>query len=80
MNKRVEAIVDQVRQLTPEEQGELLDRLVLASEAADGTPEEVESAWAAEVERRIRAVERGESQLNDHVDVMAHLRGLLTRK
>ena len=65
MNKRVEALVEEARKLTPDEQDELLRLLVIAREAdepADGTPEEIEAAWAAEIERRIAAHERGETQ------------------
>ena len=77
MNKRVEAIVEEARKLTPEEQDELVRRLVLAREAdepADGTPEEIEAAWIAEVERRIAADERGETVWTPADEVLARIR------
>ena len=82
MNKRVEAIIEQARELAPHEQDELVRRLVLArddDEPADGTPEEIEAAWIEEVERRIAAVERGESELIDADEVIAAARSRIAR-
>ena len=82
MNKRVEAIIEQARKLAPHEQDELVRRLVLArddDEPADGTPEEIEAAWIEEVERRIAAVERGESELIDADEVIAAARSRIAR-
>lgn len=77
MNKRVEAIVEEARKLAPDEQDEVLRRLVLAREAdepADGTPAEIEAAWAAEIERRIAADERGETTWTPAADVLVRIR------
>ena len=77
MNTRVEAIIEAARKLAPHEQDELVRRLVLArddDEPADGTPQEIEAAWIEEVERRIAAVERGESELIPHEEVISQLR------
>lgn len=77
MNKRVDALITEARSLTPEERDELMLQLVLAredDEPADGTPEEIEAAWTAEVERRITARERGEVVLHDADDVLAGAR------
>lgn len=82
MNKRVEAIVEQARQLTPEEREELLRQLVLVLEAddpADGSPEEIEAAWTAEVERRIAAHECGETKWHDADQVIAEARARLAK-
>lgn len=82
MNKRVEAILTEARKLTPAEQDEIVLQLVLAREAdepADGTPEEIEAAWDAEIERRIAAHERGDVPSIPHEEVMAQLRNRLGR-
>ena len=82
MNKSVEAIIEEARKLAPHEQDELVRRLVLArddDEPADGTPEEIEAAWIEEVERRIAAVERGESELIPYEEVISQLRKRLVR-
>lgn len=82
MNKRVEALFEEARKLTPDERDELLRRLVLAREAdepADGTPEEIEAAWAVEIERRIAAHARGETKLHDADQVIAEARSRLAK-
>ena len=81
MNKRVASIIEEARQLTPEEREELLLRLRLEFEAetADGTPEEIEAAWMEEIERRIASAERGETTPVPHDQVMAELRKLIRR-
>ena len=83
MNTRVETLVEEARKLSPEEQDELLRLLVFARDAdkpADGTPAEIEAAWAEEIERRIAAVERGESKLIPYEEVMSRLRQHLVRR
>jgi hypothetical protein len=63
MNRRVRAIVEEARKLTPRERLELFDLLDVefAGDEGDGTPAEVEAAWLDEVERRIARAERGET-------------------
>jgi putative addiction module component (TIGR02574 family) len=69
MSDRVEQIAAQGRTLSPEERVRLLD-LLLAS--LDQQPSDaIEAAWAAEIERRVKAHERGEGQLFDVESVMA---------
>ena len=54
----------------PEEERAELASLLIAS--IDGPPDaDWDKAWAAEVERRVRAHERGEGELFDVEDVMA---------
>lgn len=76
MNKRVKSIIEEARQLTPEEREELLLRLRLEfeDEGAEGTPEEIEAAWIEEVERRIERAERGETTFSPSEDVFARIR------
>jgi putative addiction module component (TIGR02574 family) len=79
MNHRVRTIVEEARKLTPEERRELFDVLEVefASEASDGTPEEIEAAWRDEVERRIAAAERGETTFVEAEEVLARMRQLI---
>ena len=81
MNKRVTDLIEAASKLTPEERGELLLRLQHEFEdgEADGTPEEIEAAWAEEVERRIAKAERGETTFVDLDDVLAKARKLIPR-
>lgn len=50
MNKRVTAIVEEAKKLTPAERAELFDRLEaeFLGDQGHGTPEEIEAAWAGE--------------------------------
>ena len=82
MNQRIRAIVDEARKLSREERLELFDELEaeFLGDEGDGTPEEIEAAWMAEVERRVEAAERGETTFVDHDEVMARLRAIVERK
>ena len=81
MNDRIRAIIEQARKLTPDERRQMFDLLdaEFASEASDGTPEEVEAAWLDEVKRRIARSERGETTFVDLDEVMANVRQLIRR-
>ena len=76
MNKRVMSIIEEARKLSPDEREELLLRLRVEfeDEASDGTPEEIEAAWAAELERRVDAFERGETTSSPAEEVHARIR------
>ena len=69
MPDRVEEIAAQGRTLAPEERVRLLDLLLESLDQAPGTG--VDAAWAAEIERRVHAHERGEGELFDVEAVMA---------
>lgn len=69
MPDRVEDIAAQGRLLSPQERVRLLDLLL---ESLDTTPSgDMERAWAAEIERRVQAHERGDGELFDADAVMA---------
>lgn len=55
------------------ERASLAARLLSSLEDRD----EIEAAWAEEIERRVRQVDSGEVQLLDGEEVMAELRTLL---
>lgn len=79
MNSRVTSIIEDARNLTPEEREELLLRLQAEfdAEGADGTPEEIAAAWAEELEKRIAQIDRGEATWRTHDEVMEGLRKLI---
>ena len=75
MNDRVRAIVEQARQLTAPERRELL--ALFAAEFADegeGTPQEIETAWLDEVERRIEAARLDGTTFIDFDEAMRQVR------
>jgi hypothetical protein len=79
MNERVRMIVEQARQLSPEERREMFDWLDVefATERSDGTPEEIERAWLEEIRRRIDQSERGETTPIDLEEALARARALI---
>ena len=81
MNKRVASIIEEARQLAPEEREELLLRLRLEfeDEVVEGTPDEIEAAWAEEVERRIERAERGEATSSPSEEVFSRIRERLRK-
>ena len=82
MNDRVKTLIDEARKLTPDERLQLMAELSTVigdDEPADGTPEEIEAAWAEEVERRIEAVENGQSKLIDFDDAIADAKRRMRR-
>lgn len=77
MNKRVEALIEQARKLTPEEREKLVARLQVElddDDEPDGTPEEIAAAWSEELQRRIREIEKGEVELVPWETVLAELK------
>lgn len=69
MNERVERLADEIRQLPPEEQEQLLDVLLhLANSAFDP---EIEKAWIEEAERRLDRYISGGTAGSDAKEVLA---------
>jgi putative addiction module component (TIGR02574 family) len=81
MNKRVTSIIEEARKLSPAEREELFLRLREEFDAGleEGTPEEIEAAWAEELDRRIDKAERGETTFVPAEEVHARLRERLKR-
>jgi hypothetical protein len=71
MNERVKHIVDQARQLTPEERADLCDLLLVMMHAA---PADLGDGWEEEIERRLEEADRGEVVLQDFDEAMNALR------
>jgi putative addiction module component (TIGR02574 family) len=65
--------------LTPIEQSVLLAELHENLESIGRGPD-LDAAWGAEIERRVREVENGTAELFDHEVVMKEARELLARK
>ena len=61
--------------LTPQERGELIHRLILSVDGpADGTPEQIATAWDEEIARRLEDMEAGRSTWVPADQVMAKIR------
>ncbi len=64
MSENVDFILEKARTLTPGEKVELFDRLAELIGDSDLDPE-----WAAEIERRLDALDRGEMEVIDLAEV-----------
>ena len=73
MSSRLKDLEAEALKLSPEERAQLADRL-LASLSEDPA---VEEAWAAEVERRIAAIESGRSKHVPAAEAIARARAAL---
>ena len=71
MNQLVDKLAEQAKQLNPDERVALIETLL--AQLPDPDPE-WEVAWAAEVEKRMASVERGEEELIPADKVMEKLR------
>ena len=79
MNARTKKLLEEVLELPASERA-LLAAELDASLDDQGTTEEIEQAWAAEIERRVADVVTGRSEGRDAHEVIAELRAQLSVK
>lgn len=75
-------VLEQALQLSDDERGELIARLVLSFEADDGGEMEAiewEAAWSEELDRRLHDIREGRVQLVDGGDARARVRAAINR-
>jgi len=70
METEMEKLAAEALKLRPDERATLAQRLLASLDGDD----EIEEAWAAEVERRIGEVESGAVQLIPIAEALAHIR------
>ena len=80
VNARVRKVVDEFLELTPDERELAIAELEASAESQEAAPEEVEKAWAPELERRIEDVVEGRTQTRDVDDALAELRARYARR
>jgi putative addiction module component (TIGR02574 family) len=78
MNERVKKLSEEIRKLSPEEQADLMDELLVLT-YREPDPE-IEKAWLEEIDRRIDAVERGDTKTIPMEEAMAKLRSRWPRR
>ena len=71
MNVTIDDLVEQARQLTPEQQAILSERIYELVSPPDA---EWEAEWIAECQERMAAIDRGEMETFDSEEVMERLR------
>ena len=73
-------IEDQALQLSPQERGELIHRLIVSLEGpAEDTPEAIAKAWDEEIARRVAEIDAGTAVLIPHEQVMAEIDEMLRK-
>ena len=73
MSNQLEIVEAQALKLSPEERAQLADRLVTSL----FKDEEIEDAWAAEVERRIEEIESARAKLIPAAESIARARAAI---
>lgn len=71
MRRTAAQILEDARLLPADEQNWLIRHLL--DEGADGSPEEIEAAWDAEIKRRLDEIDSGAVKTIPHDDVIAHM-------
>ncbi|ODU01432.1 MAG: hypothetical protein ABS89_07420 [Thiobacillus sp. SCN 63-1177] len=73
-------IESQALQLSPQERGELIHRLIVSLEGpAEDTPEAIAQAWDEEIVRRVAEIDAGTAVLIPHEQVMAEIDEMLRK-
>ena len=73
MSNQLETVEAQALKLSPEERAQLADRLITSL----FDDQEIESAWATEVERRIEEIESDRAKLIPAADSIARARAAI---
>lgn len=81
MTQLARQVLEDALRLAQHDRAELAARLLasLEEDDSDGTQAEIDAAWAAEIEARVRRFERGESTSHPANEVMAQLRAKYAR-
>lgn len=75
----LEELEEQALQLSPEERGQLIHRLIVSLDGSpEGTPQEIAEAWDEEIARRVADMDAGRTQWIPADEVMARLRAKIT--
>lgn len=75
MAEKLNEIESQALQLSPEERGELIHRLIISLEGEpEDSPEAIAKAWDEEIARRVADMEAGRTQWIPADEVMTRLR------
>ena len=72
MSLQLQEVVNKALNLSPEERAELAYELILSLD--DTRDKEVETAWDAEIERRVREIKSGKAKGRPAEDILAEIR------
>jgi len=77
MNARARQLLDELLHLPAEDRALIAQELDASLEEDDATPEEIEKAWAEEIERRVANVLEGRSTGRPAPEALAEIRARL---
>jgi putative addiction module component (TIGR02574 family) len=80
MPPRVQDLLRDALRLPPEQRADLAAELLASLEGPADDPDEVEAAWAVEIERRARRVLSGESAGESWENVRQHIEADLKKR
>jgi putative addiction module component (TIGR02574 family) len=73
-------IENQALQLSPQERGKLIHRLIVSLEGpTEGTPEAIAQAWDEEIARRVAEIDSGTAVLIPHEKVVPEIDEMLRK-
>jgi putative addiction module component (TIGR02574 family) len=72
MSLQIKEIVNKALNLSPEERAELIHELILSLD--DVIDNEVERAWDAEIEKRVKEIKSGKAKGRPADDILAEIR------
>lgn len=72
MSLQIKDIVNKALNLSPEERAELIHELILSLD--DVIDNEVERAWDAEIEKRVKEIKSGKAKGRQADDILAEIR------
>lgn len=73
-------IENQALQLSPQERGKLIHRLIVSLEGpAENSPEAIAQAWDEEIARRLAEIDAGTAVLIPHEQIMAEIDEMLRK-
>ncbi|OGW17139.1 MAG: hypothetical protein A3G93_09535 [Nitrospinae bacterium RIFCSPLOWO2_12_FULL_45_22] len=72
MSLQLQEVVNKALNLSPEERAELAHELILSLD--DTRDKEVETAWDAEIESRVREIKSGKAKGRPAEDILAEIR------
>lgn len=78
MTATLEEIESQALQLSPQERGELIHRLIVSLEGeSEDTPEAIAQAWDEEIARRVEDMEAGRTHWIPAEEVLARINAII---
>ncbi len=79
MAAQLKEVENQALQLSPQERGELIHRLIVSLEGPpDDTPEAIAQAWDEEIARRVADMEAGRTQWIPADEAMSRIRAKIS--